>query len=273
MNHAALSNLGQPQPVEVLTVDALTVQVYESAEAVAQAGSMMARQILRAAIGEKGSARAIFATGRSQLKFLSHLTDPAAEQPIDWSSVTGFHLDEYLGIAVSHPASFRRYLKEHLTSKVLFGQWHDIEGDGLLPLTVCQMYEKHLHENPIDLCCLGIGNNGHLAFNDPDVADFSDPQWVKIVRLDAQNRQQQAESDGFGSLDAVPQYAFTLTLSAIRAAGRSLCLAYGQSKSDIVHRVVSGSIDESCPASLLKAMPQATLLIDRAAASQSSQHA
>lgn len=103
---------------------------------------------------------------------------------MDWSKVTGFHLDEYLGISANHSASFRHYLKTHLPSKILLGEWHSIEGDGLLPLDICRNYEQKLREHPADLCCLGIGNNGHLAFNDPDVANFTEPDWVKVVRLD-----------------------------------------------------------------------------------------
>ena len=242
------------------------MHIYESADAVALAGSAIARQILHDAIKTKGGANAIFATGRSQLTFLSHLTNSHQYPALDWQKIIGFHLDEYLGIAADHPASFRRYLKEHLTQKVVLQQWHDIKGDGLLPLKICQDYEKALQANPADLCCLGIGNNGHLAFNDPAVADFKDPHWVKIVRLDKQNRRQQAESSAFASLETVPQYAFTLTLSAIQAARNSVCLAYGESKATIIHKMLTGPIDTHCPASILRQTPQALLLIDCAAA-------
>ncbi len=262
----ARSNADQPVPIKTLTVDLLTVRVYESAADVAMAGSAIARQILAKAIEEKRQANAIFATGRSQVQLLNHLTDPNRQPPIDWSKVTGFHLDEYLGIAADHPASFRHYLKKHLTSKVPLGQWHDLEGNALLPLEVCQSYEKQLREHLADLCFLGVGNNGHLAFNDPSVADFRDPRWVKIVRLDERNRQQQAESSAFASIEAVPQYAFTLTLSAIRASRHSLCLAYGEGKADVIHKMLTGSINTDCPASMLRQTPQASLLIDRSAA-------
>ncbi len=238
------------------------MKVYDSPEDVAVAASAIAYDTLQTAIERWGQAVAIFATGRSQRPFLSHLT----AQPLDWQRITGFHLDEYLGIAADHPASFCHYLTTHLTSKVAMGQWHAIEGNGLLPLEICQSYEEKLRANPADLCCLGIGNNGHLAFNDPAVANFTDPRWVKVVRLDEQNRQQQA-SGAFSSLEAVPQYAFTLTLSAIRATRFSLCLAVGQGKSAIIRKMLTAPIDDSCPASVLRQMPHAVLLIDRAAAS------
>lgn len=237
------------------------MQVYDSLEDVAVAASAIAYNTLQKAIEQQGKAVAIFATGRSQRQFLSHLT----AQPLDWPRITGLHLDEYLGIAADHPASFRHYLTDHLTSKVALGQWLPIEGDGLLPLDICQAYEEKLRANPVDLCCLGIGNNGHLAFNDPAVANFADPRWVKIVRLDEQNRQQQALS-AFSSLEAVPQYAFTLTLSAIQATRFSLCLAFGQGKAAIIHKMLIGPVGDRCPASILRQTPHAALLIDRAAA-------
>ena len=253
-----------PQPIRILQIDELTVSVYESSEAVALAASAIAIQTLKTAVEQKGSARAIFATGRSQVRFLDHLTHP--DNLLDWSKVTGFHLDEYLGIAASHPASFRGYLKTHLTSKVNLKEWHGLEGDGWLPLEVCRNYGKKLRQTPIDLCCLGIGNNGHLAFNDPAVANFDDPDWVKIVRLDEENRQQQAASAAFSDLQAVPQYAFTLTLSVIRASLLNLCIAFGENKSAVIQRAATGSISAECPASFLRKIPHAKLLVDPTAA-------
>lgn len=254
----------EPQPLRTIQVDELLVQIYESPETVALAANAIASQTLKTAIAKQGVATAIFATGRSQIQFLNRLTQPT--NPIDWSKIAGFHLDEYLGIAASHPASFRQYLEKHLTSKVNLKQWHSLEGDGPLPINICRDYEKKLRQRPIDLCCLGIGNNGHLAFNDPSVANFSDPDWVKIVRLDEQNRKQQATSSAFSNLDAVPQYALTLTITAIRAARQNLCLAFGSNKAAIVKRVLTDSISPKCPASVLREIPQTNLLIDRAAA-------
>ena len=253
-----------PQPERIWQIDELSVSIYRSPEAVALAASAIASQTLRTAIQTKGKAAAIFATGRSQVQFLSHLTQP--DNAIDWSKVTGFHLDEYLGIAANHPASFRQYLKTHLVSKVSFKQWHSLEGDGLLPLEICQNYAQKLRQDAIDLCCLGIGENGHLAFNDPAVADFDDPDWVKLVRLDERNRQQQAASSAFATLEAVPQYAFTLTIRAIRAAHQNLCIAFGANKAAIVKQMLSGPVSTDCPASILRKLPLTKLLIDEAAA-------
>jgi len=255
-------------PLATLSVDALTVQIYRSPADVALAGSEIASKILREAVEARQRANAIFATGRSQIQFLNHLT--SLDNPLPWQDITGFHLDEYLGLSRTHPASFRYYLAEHLTRRVALAQWHGIEGDAEQPLKVCETYAELLRQFPADLCCLGIGNNGHLAFNDPSVADFSDRHSVKLVRLDEKNRQQQVESNSFKALSDVPQYAFTLTLTAIQQAKNALCLAYGKGKAGIVSQLLGGAIDTRCPASILRKMNQAMLLLDSDAASQLS---
>lgn len=249
-----------PEPIRTLKVDALTVQVYETPDDVALAASARAHEVLSKAIEARGEASAIFATGRSQLQFLDYLTH--SESGLPWQKITGFHLDEYLGISAQHPASFRYYLQQHLTRKVTLAQWHGIEGDAQQPIAVCETYAKLLQQYPADLCCLGVGNNGHLAFNDPSVADFCDRHSVKLVRLDEINRQQQVDSSAFDTLSAVPQYAFTLTLSAIAKTANALCLAYGSGKANIVQTLLSGPIDERCPASVLRKMNQAALFVD-----------
>ena len=247
-------------------VDALTVQINDSPAAVAQAGSAIASKVLKEAVDKKGRANAIFASGRSQIQFLHHLTHTNSTLP--WPRITGCHLDEYLGIAADHPASFRHYLTTHLTQKVSLAEWHAIEGDAAQPLDTCETYAALLHAHPTDLCCLGVGNNGHLAFNDPDVANFEDPHTVKLVRLDEKNRQQQVDSGNFENLADVPQYAFTLTLTAIKQAENVICLVYGKGKTNIVHRLLTAPINRHCPASFLRTMSQSLLLLDLAAANQ-----
>ncbi|MEM9152656.1 MAG: 6-phosphogluconolactonase [Cyanobacteria bacterium P01_F01_bin.3] len=256
-----------PTPIRTLTVESLTVQIYASAEVVGLAASCRAAEILRAAIAQEGEARAVFATGRSQKQCLQYLTDPEKTE-LPWQKVVGFHLDEYLGIAAEHPASFRHYLRHHLTDRVALKEFQAIEGDGLLPVDICKQYEHRLRTRSLDLAFLGIGNNGHLAFNDPDVANFDDPCWVKLVRLDETNRRQQANSTAFANIEAVPQYAFTLTLSAIRNVQNNLCLAFGLGKAQVVRSLITDPISTSCPASILRQIPQTVLMIDTEAASQ-----
>ena len=251
--------------VRKLKIDALVVEIYDSPEEVALAASYAARRVLDNTLALRHEARVIFATGRSQKQCLHYLTDRPNKQL--WSSITGFHLDEYLGLAAEHPASFRHYFQQHLTSRGALKRVYELDGESALPIDVCEAYEKELRSRPLDLCFLGIGNNGHLAFNDPSVADFDAPRWVKLVRLDDKNRQQQASSTAFASIEAVPRYAFTLTLSAISAVLCNLCLVFGSHKADIVHTLLMAPISPSCPASILRLIPGSTLLIDKAAAS------
>lgn len=254
-----------PKPVRSLSLDSLTVYIYASAEAVALTASQMATDILNQAIAQQGEAAAVFATGRSQLQCLQNLTQLKATE-LNWQQVTGFHLDEYLGIAADHPASFRQYLQQHLTNKVALKQFHALQGDGLLPIEICEQYEQRLRAQPLNLGFLGVGNNGHLAFNDPAVANFEASRWVQLVRLDEINRQQQASSTAFADINGVPQYAFTLTLSAIQNIEHLLCLAFGRGKATIVHNLLTGPITPRCPASILRKIPQSVMLIDTAAA-------
>lgn len=246
------------------TVDNLTVTVLDNATELADYAAMQVADIVRTTVQNQGRARVIWATGNSQIAFLDRLT----QQPdIPWSAVTGFHLDEYLGIDAQHPASFRRYLRERLRDRVPFAAFHEIVGDAPEPLQVCDRYTELLNTEPIDLCILGVGNNGHLAFNDPSVANFRDPYAVKLVKLDTTNRQQQFQQGHFSCLEDVPTYAFTVTLPRIAACGRLLCLVSGGHKAAIANRLLTGPITPDCPATILRQHPQATLLLDTDAAS------
>ncbi|MBD2252521.1 glucosamine-6-phosphate deaminase [Nostoc parmelioides] len=240
-------------------VDHLSVQIYESEADMAQDVAAIVRKYLQSLLEEKKTAAVLLATGNSQLKFLDALI---ALGGVDWSRITLFHLDEYLGITADHPASFRRYLRERVEKRVVPQQFHYIEGDTLEPLAECDRYTKLLQAQPIDLCCLGIGENGHLAFNDPSVANFQDPYSVKLVKLDPVNRQQQVNTGQFPHLDSVPQYAFTVTLPLICSAKKIFCLAPEQRKAQIVKQMLQGSISKTCPASVLRQQAQATLFLD-----------
>ena len=195
--------------------DSLEVFVYENR---ALAGRAAAQGIVQA-IGSRqrahGIANIVFAAAPSQDEFLAGLV---ADAEIDWSRVTAFHMDEYLGIDADHPASFRRYLQEHLFRLVGIGQdrLRLIPGEQVeRPLQTCLAYEDLLRANPTDIVCAGIGENGHLAFNDPPVADFLDPVLVKVVRLDAPCRNQQLNDGCFDRLEEIPTHAYTLTIPAL----------------------------------------------------------
>ncbi|MBD2438878.1 glucosamine-6-phosphate deaminase [Nostoc sp. FACHB-110] len=245
-------------------VDDLQVQIYNSEAEMAEDVAQITSKYLEAILQKQGKAAVLLATGNSQIKFLDVLI---ALGSVDWSKVTLFHLDEYLGITAEHPASFRRYLRERVENKLAPQQFHYIEGDTLEPIKECDRYTQLLQAQPIDLCCLGIGENGHLAFNDPSVANFQDADGVKLVKLDDVNRQQQVNTGQFPNLDSVPQYAFTVTLPLICSAKKIICLAPAQRKAQIVKKMLQESITTSCPASILRHQPQATLFLDDNSAS------
>src|SRR4051812_24801414 len=175
-------------PIKTFQVDALPVRVYKQQAEMAQDVARIAHDYLQQTLARQGSAAVILATGNSQIQFLESLI---ALGGVDWGRLTLFHMDEYLGIDATHKASFRRYMRERVEQRVKPRQFHYLQGDTLLPLDECDRYARLLQAQPIDLCCLGIGENGHIAFNDPPVADFADPRPVKLVKLDLACRQQQ----------------------------------------------------------------------------------
>ena len=248
-----------PAPVKTLTVDSLGVRIYSSPEELARDVAQIAHSTLTERLRLQGSAAVILATGNSQIQFLDALI---ACGSLDWSRITLFHMDEYLGIDANHPASFRRYMRERVESRIHPKTFHYLAGDALLPLDECDRYTQLLAAQPIDLCCLGIGENGHLAFNDPPVANFHDRHSVKLVQLDRACRQQQVNEGHFPGMSAVPQYAFTLTVPALCAAQRMLCIAPEKRKAQAVHDALRGPISHSCPASWLRNQPHATLFLD-----------
>jgi glucosamine-6-phosphate deaminase len=249
--------------MEQFHVDALPVRVFPDAAAMADYAAQTVHELLTKTIAHKGAAAVILATGNSQIQFLDRLV---ARGGIDWSKVTLFHMDEYLGISASHPASFRHYMKTRVETRVKPGAFHYLEGDVLEPLAECERYAALLRAQEIDLCCLGIGENGHLAFNDPPVANFSDFHWVKLVKLDDACKQQQFKEGHFPSMEAVPPYAFTLTIPALCAAKRMICLSPETRKAAAVRDALEGPVSPACPASFLRRQPHAELLLDTASA-------
>ncbi|HMC26970.1 MAG TPA: glucosamine-6-phosphate deaminase [Verrucomicrobiae bacterium] len=258
-------NIATPvQPTKTFLADSLPVRVYASQGELARDVAQIARTYLLDVLAKQGSAAVILATGNSQIEFLEALI---ALGGFDWSKITLFHMDEYLGITADHPASFRRYMRERVELRVHPRTFHYIAGDAPLPLDECERYTKLLQAQPIDLCCLGIGENGHIAFNDPPVANFQDPHRVKLVQLDEPCRQQQVNEGHFPTLAAVPQYAFTLTIPMLCSAKRMLCVAPEKRKASAVRDATRGPISTKCPASWLRRQSHATLFLDADSAS------
>ena len=215
-----------------------------------------------AAIAALGAARVVFACAPSQDEFLAALL----AQPVDWAKVTVFHMDEYADLPEGHPASFRSYLRGHLLMHIAPRAVHLIRAQADATGEAAR-YAALLAERPLDLVCLGIGENGHLAFNDPPVADFADPALVKLVALDDACRRQQVNDGCFSTLDAVPTHALTLTIPALLSAREIYCVVPGARKAQAVRAALLGPIATSCPASVLRTHPRAVLYLDDAAAS------
>ncbi len=245
--------------------DKLPVEVHRDNASSGQAAAASAAEILKAAIAERGQANLIVATGNSQLSFyaaLRHWDD------VDWRKITLFHMDEYVGMAPDHPASFRCYLQHNIVAYVHPGAFYGVMGDAADPLQECERYASLLRAHPADLCCLGIGENGHLAFNDPPFAQFDDPVWAKIVKLDEASRRQQVGEGYFASLAEVPTHAITLTIPALLAARRVLAIVPELRKAPAVLAALTGPITTQCPASILRTVSHARLYLDAESASQ-----
>mgnify|MGYP000905370831 CR=1 FL=1 len=245
-------------------VDALEVRVCDGPEALARAAAQAAGAELRSALAKQDEAAVIVASAASQVLFLDRLV---AEEGIDWSRVTFFHMDEYLGITDDHPASFRRFLRDRVEARVRPKVFHYVRGEAELPIRECDRYGGLLAGQPIDLCCLGIGENGHVAFNDPPVADFADDRLMKLVKLDEACRRQQVGEGAFRSLGAVPEYAYTLTVPALCGARRMICVVPERRKAEAVRDTLTGPISTACPASVLRRQNHAVLFLDRDSAS------
>lgn len=242
------------------------LSVHEDRPSMGRAAAENVVSLLEAILSKQPAARVIFACAPSQDQFLEALV-PLSLHRIDWSRVTAFHMDEYVGLSAAHPASFRSYLSEHLLSKISLGAFHPIAGEASDANAECAAYAAKVDEAPIDLICLGIGENGHLAFNDPPVADFFDPVSVKVVELDSACRGQQVHDGCFGRIEDVPTHALTLTLPVFLRARHLSVVVPGERKAVAVQRSVQGPVTTECPGSLLQTRENVTLFVDRAAAS------
>ena len=251
------------QPV-TKKIEKLNIQIYPELTTLIEHTVDRLHQYLQQKILQQGQATIILASGSSYTQFLKAFT---ISQQLDWSKITCFHLDEYLGIEANHPASFQRYMQELVADRVPLKKFHFLDSSTLQPIQECRRYGALVAAQPIDLCLLGIGNNGHIAFNDPLVADFNDPEPVKIVKLAEKSRQQQVDVGFFAALAEVPQYAMTMTIPSICRAEQIYCLATGERKASIVSQFLTAPIAPSLPATILRRQSQATLLLDAAAAS------
>jgi glucosamine-6-phosphate deaminase len=244
--------------------DKLEVRIYKSEEEAGNQAADFVAGELNAAIEKRGSANLILATGTSQFSFIKALQS----KTLDWGKISVFHLDEYTGIPESHPASFRHYLRERILDSVRPAEVYLIHGDAENLDAETRRYEKLLMNHPTDVACIGIGENGHIAFNDPPVADFNDSRLVKTVALDKACRMQQLGEGWFPSLEDVPMEAITLTIPAIMNSGTISCVVPHKRKSTAVYNTLNGPVSTSCPASILRNHPRIMLFLDPDSASE-----
>lgn len=243
-------------------VDQVHVSIFATrAEMGAEAGKNAAQEIARV-IERNGAARVILASAPSQNELLETLTGAN----LRWSVVTLFHMDEYVGLSADHPATFRSYHRAHVLARLQPAAFHGIAGEAADVAAECQRYAGLLEQAPIDVVCLGIGENGHIAFNDPPVADFADPRAIKVVELDESCRQQQVNDGCFPVLDAVPRQAITLTVPTLLKARALFCVVPGSRKAAAVRATLQGPISTACPASILRTHPNTRLYLDQASA-------
>lgn len=229
-----------------------------------------AAERIRKVIADRGEARVIVATGASQFEFLEALVK---EPGIDWTKVTGFHLDEYVGLPVSHRASFRNYMRERFVSKTPqpMKAFNEVNGEAEDPKAEIARLQKLLREAPIDVACVGIGENGHLAFNDPP-ADFNTEDAYIVVNLDEKCRNQQVGEGWFATIDDVPKQAFSMTIKQIMWSRAICCTCPDARKADAVRGAVEGPVTNMLPSSVMQLHPDCALFLDPASASKLSCH-
>lgn len=245
--------------VKTEQVDKLNVKVYQTREEMGRAAAEEAAAAIRAAIAAKGEINMIFAAAPSQNEFLAHLI---ADKSIDFTKINAFHMDEYIGPPADAPQGFGNFLRERLFERVPFKTVNTIDSTAADPEAECRRYAALLQAHPCDIVCMGIGENGHIAFNDPHVADFGDKAAVKVVALDETCRQQQVNDGCFARLDDVPTHALTLTIPTLTAPEAVFCIVPAKTKANAVYAALRGGITEACPASILRRHANATLYCD-----------
>ena len=246
--------------MEIITqkVENLPVYIFNTRAEMGVKAAEDAAKIINETIAKNGVANVVFAAAPSQNDMLENLL----KQDIDWTKVRGFHQDEYVGIDASEPAGFGNFLDRAIFKKVPFMELHYLLCSADEAEAKCAEYTELLKKYPIDLIFLGIGENGHLAFNDPAVADFNDPKMIKVVELDDVCRQQQVNDGCFPTIDDVPTHAISLTVPTLVSADYMFCVVPAATKADAVRETVYGPISEDCPATAMRNHANAILYCD-----------
>jgi glucosamine-6-phosphate deaminase len=236
----------------------LSVRGFSTRGEIGEAAAADIAQALRDLLDAQEQVRMLFASAPSQHEMQQALL---IQPGVDWTRVVAFHLDEYIGLPSGAPQRFGESLSKALFQRLPFAAVHLIEPTGD-PALAAERYAKLLSAAPIDIVCLGVGVNGHLAFNDPPEANFTDPLAVKVVRLEPVARRQQVDDGCFESLDAVPTHAITVTIPTIISAHKIFCVVPGQQKRDAISQVLAGPISRACPGTVLRLHPDCRLYLD-----------
>ena len=239
--------------------DRLDIKKYTTRQEMGADAAADAEKVIAQIIQEKGHINMIFAAAPSQNEMLQNLL---LSENIDWSKVNAMHMDEYVGLPEGSAQSFGAYLNDHIFRHKQFKSVHYIHGAAPDAAAECARYTQILQQYPVDVVCLGIGENGHIAFNDPWVAEFQDQEAVKVVQLDEICRNQQVNDGCFPSIDDVPTHAITLTIPSLMAAKHMFCVVPAATKAEAVKNTVHGPITEDCPASILRTHSSAVLYCD-----------
>jgi glucosamine-6-phosphate deaminase len=247
-----------------LSVGRLSVFVHDSRATLGEASARAVADQMRRQLREQGRLAVIFASAPSQDEFLAAL---AVQADLDWQATTCFQMDEYIGLAADAPQNFGRFLRDRLFSRVHAGTVHYLDSEAN-PADELARYSQLIKGSPPDITCAGIGENGHLAFNDPPFADFADPAPLRIVDLAERSRQQQVHDGCFASIDDVPTRALTLTIPTLFSAPYFSCVVPGALKAEAVREMLLGPVTAQCPASVLRRHPCAVLHLDRESAAR-----
>lgn len=239
------------------TKDKLAVKVFENRKLMGKEAATDVADCIKQMLSEKKEINMVFAAAPSQNEFLEELVDSGVE----WERINAFHMDEYIGLPLDAEQRFGTFLKERIFGRVPFKSVHYINGQAQ-PEKECDRYSLLLKQYLVDIVCLGIGENGHIAFNDPHVAKFDDPELVKVVALDEKCRMQQVHDGCFRSIELVPTQAISLTIPALVAAEYMFCIVPASTKAQAVYDTIYGEISESCPASILRTKANAVLYLD-----------
>jgi glucosamine-6-phosphate deaminase len=249
--------------IKTITTEKLETLVYDTREEMGAAAAKYAAEAINAILAKKEYANVIFAAAPSQNETLAHLL----EEAVDFTKINAFHMDEYAGLCINDEQSFARYLSDHVFSKAPFASVNYIPAKGD-PDEACAKYAELLKKFKPDVVCMGIGENGHIAFNDPPVADFNDPKLIKKVELDEVCRMQQVHDGCFPTFDDVPKYALTLTVPTLMSAEYLICTVPASTKANAVKAMLEGEYGEVCPATALRKHTGAKMFLDKDSAAK-----